>query len=98
MTMPAVVDAMAGRVPVIFDGGITRGINVSRALTLNATAAGAARPVLFGAALGGAGGMQSVLQHLTDEPRAAMPLAGVRMMSGINRNNLLLPLAHEKDA
>lgn len=96
--LPDVVDAVGGRVPVIFDSGIRRGIDVFRALALGATAVGVGRPVLFGAALGGAGGVQNVLQHLNTEFRTAMLLAGVQTVGRIGRDNLLPAALHRKDA
>lgn len=62
-----VVEAVGGRVPVIFDSGIRRGIDVVRALSLGATAVAVGRPVLFGSVMGGAQGAQSVIEHLRDE-------------------------------
>ena len=92
-----VVEAVQGRVPVIFDGGIRRGIDVFRALALGATAVGVGRPVLFGAALGGPGGVQSVLDHLTLELHQAMLLGGVQTTQDIGRDNLVVraPLRKE---
>jgi len=71
-----VVKHVNGRVPVIFDSGIRRGIDVLRALALGATAIAVGRPVLYGLALGGPKGVQSVLQQLRHELSAAMLLAG----------------------
>ena len=92
-----VVDAVQGRVPVIFDGGIRRGIDVFRALALGATAVGVGRPVLFGAALGGAGGVKSVLDHLTAELHTAMLLGGVQTTRAIGRDSLLQHALHQKE-
>jgi len=83
-----VVDAVGSEVPVIFDGGIRRGIDVFRALALGAAAVATARPVLYGAALGGASGVASVLQHLRDELRSAMLLSGTQMLADIKRDCL----------
>ena len=81
-----VVDTVGSSVPVIFDGGIRRGIDVYRALALGATAVALARPVLYGAAVGGAAGVASVLEHLRDELRGAMLLAGQKSVSEIDRS------------
>ena len=81
-----VVDAVGGTVPVIFDSGIRRGIDVYRALALGATAVALARPVLYGAAVGGTAGVASVLEHLRDELRGAMLLAGRKAVSEIDRS------------
>jgi lactate oxidase len=79
-----VVDALAGRVPVILDGGIRRGIDVFRALALGAQAVAVGRPVLYGLAVGGASGVRSVLEHLRDELRSAMLLAGAHRVTEIS--------------
>ena len=83
-----VVDEVGDGVPVIFDGGIRRGIDVFRALALGATAVATARPVLYGAALGGPSGVASVLEHLRDELRSAMLLAGTQTVADIKRDCL----------
>ena len=83
-----VVDTIGGEVPVIFDGGNRRGIDVFRALALGATAVATARPVLYGAALGGPSGVTSVLKHLRDEFRATMLLAGTQTVADIKRDCL----------
>lgn len=83
-----VVDALAGRVPVILDGGIRRGIDVFRALALGAQAVAVGRPVLYGLAVGGASGVKSVLEHLREELRSAMLLAGARRVTDISRDFL----------
>src|SRR5204863_2355072 len=45
--LPAVVDAVAGRVPVLLDGGVRRGVDVVKALALGATAVMIGRPYLW---------------------------------------------------
>lgn len=83
-----IVDAVTGRVPVILDGGIRRGIDVFRALALGAQAVAVGRPVLYGLSLGGASGVRSVLEHLREELRSAMLLAGARRVTEISRDFL----------
>jgi lactate oxidase len=57
MLRPA-VDAVEGRVPVILDSGVRRGIDVFKALALGATAVAIGRPVLWGLTTGGAQGVE----------------------------------------
>jgi lactate oxidase len=88
--LPAAVDAVAGRVPVILDSGIRRGIDVIKAVSLGATAVGVGRPVLYGLAIGGAPGVKSVFATLTREIRSAMLLSGVAKVTDLKRDNLVM--------
>jgi 4-hydroxymandelate oxidase len=74
--LPAVADAVAGRVPVLMDGGVRRGTDVVKALALGATAVGLGRPVLWGLAAGGQEGVAQVLAMLRAELTAALTLCG----------------------
>lgn len=74
--LPDVVDAVAGRVPVLLDGGVRTGTDVFRALALGAGAVLIGRPVLWGLAAGGAEGAGAVLRLLRDELLDCMTLAG----------------------
>lgn len=76
--------AVKGRVPVIFDSGIRRGIDVMRALSLGAQAVAVGRPVMYGLALGGPTGVQSVIESLRDELKSAMLLAGARSLKQLD--------------
>ncbi|MDQ2854396.1 MAG: alpha-hydroxy-acid oxidizing protein [Chloroflexota bacterium] len=74
--LPAIVEAVAGRVPVLLDGGVRRGTDVLMALALGATAVGIGRPVIWGLAVDGEAGVGSVLDLLSREFENAMALAG----------------------
>jgi lactate oxidase len=84
----AAVDAVGGRVPVLLDSGVRRGIDVFRALALGATAVGIGRPALWGLAAGGSLGVKSVYAQLTAELRSAMLLSGVGKVTNLNRDYL----------
>ena len=86
--LPAVVEAVKGRVDVYLDGGIRRGTDVLKALALGAKAVLLGRPVLWGLALGGADGVRAVLEHLRREFELAMALAGRANIAGIDRTNV----------
>ncbi|HET6380352.1 MAG TPA: alpha-hydroxy acid oxidase [candidate division Zixibacteria bacterium] len=75
--LPAVAEAVDGRVPVLLDGGVRRGTDVLIALALGATAVGMGRPVIWGLAVGGEAGVARVLDLLCAELEQAMALAGV---------------------
>ncbi|MBL8642811.1 MAG: alpha-hydroxy-acid oxidizing protein, partial [Rhodospirillaceae bacterium] len=74
--LPAIVEAVQGRVPVIMDGGVRRGIDVFKALALGASAVAIGRPALYGLTLGGWQGVKSVLDKLRGEFMLAMKLSG----------------------
>lgn len=86
--LPAVVDRVAGRVPVLVDGGIRRGTDVLKALAYGATATLVGRPYLYGLAVGGAEGVAHVLKTLRLEFLLAMALAGRPTLSSIDRSVL----------
>jgi lactate oxidase len=86
----AAVDAVEGRVPVILDSGVRRGIDVFKALALGATAVAIGRPVLWGMICGGAPGVKSVYAHIAAELKAAMMLSGVARVTSLRREHLAL--------
>lgn len=81
--LPLVAAAVAGRVPVLMDGGIRRGTDVLRALAMGACAVMVGRPVVWGLAAAGATGVAHVLRLLRDELRIAMALTGCASVADI---------------
>jgi len=92
MLRPA-ADAVEGRVPVIFDSGIRRGIDIFKARAMGATVVAVGRPVLWGLACGGAKGVKSVYAQLAGELKATMLLAGVAKVADLKRENIVLAKA-----
>ncbi len=74
--LPEVVEAIAGRIPVLIDGGIRRGTDVAVALALGAEAVLVGRPALWGLAVDGEAGARRALEMLADELRLALALLG----------------------
>ncbi|MGI5499609.1 alpha-hydroxy acid oxidase [Lentzea sp. CA-135723] len=74
--LPAVVSAVAGRVPVVLDGGVRSGGDIALALALGATGVGLGRPVLWGLAADGEQGVRRVLDVLRDEFLHVLTLCG----------------------
>ena len=86
--LSGVVDAVAGRVPVLFDGGVRRGIDVVKALALGARAVMIGRPYLWGLAAQGAEGVQRVVEMLRLELSASMALLGAPSLEALDRHVL----------
>ncbi len=84
--LPGVVDAAAGRVPVLVDGGIRDGADVVIALALGAAAVLVGRPSAWGLAFGGQAGVEAVLGFLRDGFVSAMANAGCRAVGDIARD------------
>ncbi|HET8890546.1 MAG TPA: alpha-hydroxy acid oxidase [Candidatus Angelobacter sp.] len=82
--LPRVVDAVAGRIPVMLDSGIRRGTDVLMALALGAKAVFIGRPYVYGLAVGGARGVERVISILRDELERAMALTGRRSIAEID--------------
>jgi 4-hydroxymandelate oxidase len=83
--LPAVVDAVADRVPVLVDGGIRSGADVVKALAIGASAVLVVRPVIWGLVVHGAEGVEAVLRELAAELAHAMALCGARTVADIDR-------------
>ena len=84
--LPQIVSAVAGRIPVLVDGGIRRGTDVLKAIALGASAVLVGRPYLFGLSVGGAVGVAHVLNILKAEFEVAMGLTGCATVAQISRS------------
>ncbi|MCG7208952.1 alpha-hydroxy acid oxidase [Streptomyces arenae] len=74
--LPEIVTAVAGRIPVLMDGGIRRGTDAVKALALGARAVGIGRPVMWALAADGEKGVRLLLQLLREEIEDALALCG----------------------
>jgi L-lactate dehydrogenase (cytochrome) len=88
--LPAVVDAVGGRIPVLLDGGVRRGADVVKAIALGARACMIGRAWLYGLACGGQGGVEHALAILRDEIDLAMALLGRPKIADLDRSALAL--------
>jgi L-lactate dehydrogenase (cytochrome)/(S)-mandelate dehydrogenase len=91
--LPAIVDAVQGRVPVLMDGGIRRGADVVKAIVLGAHAVLIARPQLWGLAIAGQAGVAHVLEIYRSEIDRVMGLLGARNLDELRRLDLLVDRA-----
>jgi 4-hydroxymandelate oxidase len=88
-SLPEVVAAVRGRVPVLVDGGVRRGTDALKALALGATAVGIGRPYIWGLGAFGEAGVDRVLGLLNNELRLAMAGVGARSLSEITKASII---------
>lgn len=81
--LPEVVAKVAGRIPVLMDGGVRRGTDMLTALALGASAVLVGRPMIWGLAADGEAGVAGVLSILHAEFHNAMALTGCRTVDEI---------------
>jgi L-lactate dehydrogenase (cytochrome) len=90
--LPAIVDAVGGKIEIIVDGGITRGTHVLKALALGATACSFGKGFLFALGAGGQKGVEMVLQRMKEEIRRDMILMGCRSIKELNPSKIAFRL------
>jgi isopentenyl diphosphate isomerase/L-lactate dehydrogenase-like FMN-dependent dehydrogenase len=88
-SLPEVLQGVAGRIPVMVDGGVRRGTDVYKALALGAAAVGIGRPYVWGLASFGQPGVERVLDIINTELRLAMVGCGARSVAEINASSLI---------
>jgi 4-hydroxymandelate oxidase len=84
--LPSVVEAVAGKMPVLMDGGVRRGVDVLKALALGAAAVQVGRPILWGLAAGGQQGVELALAMLRQELDLAMALSGCARIKDVTKD------------
>jgi isopentenyl diphosphate isomerase/L-lactate dehydrogenase-like FMN-dependent dehydrogenase len=86
--LPPIVDAVFGRIEVLFDSGIRSGADVVKALALGARAVLVGRPFAYGLAHGGEAGVRHVLRSLLADFDLTVGLSGHRTVGELNRELL----------
>jgi L-lactate dehydrogenase (cytochrome)/(S)-mandelate dehydrogenase len=89
--LPAMVDAVEGRMPILVDGGFRRGVDVVKALALGARAVLIGRPHLWGVACAGEEGAYWVLELFRREIDRALALGGWDGIAKLDRGILSPP-------
>jgi (S)-mandelate dehydrogenase len=90
--LPPVVRAVKGRMSVLVDGGVRRGVDAIKAVALGAEGVMLGRATLFGAVAAGEAGARRAIEILRDELVRSMQLSGVRSIAEIGPD-LLAPSA-----
>jgi isopentenyl diphosphate isomerase/L-lactate dehydrogenase-like FMN-dependent dehydrogenase len=88
--LPGIVDAVAGRIPVLMDSGIRSGADVVKALALGARAVLLGRPYLYALALAGEDGVRQVLRDLAADIDLTLGLCGCSSLAELSPD-LLTP-------
>ncbi len=88
--LPAVVEAVAGRIPVLVDSGIRGGADVFKALALGATAVCIGRPYVYALAIAGEVGVREAIRNLLADFDLTMALAGCRSLAEITESRIAL--------
>jgi L-lactate dehydrogenase (cytochrome) len=86
--LPAIVDAVGGRIEIILDGGIRRGTHVLKALAMGATACSGGRMYLYALAAGGTRGVLRAMQLMRAEIERDMLLMGCSSIADLDRSKL----------
>ena len=86
--LPAIVDAVDGKLEIILDGGIRRGTHVLKALSLGATACSFGKGFLFALGAGGQKGVEHILKRMKDEITRDMILLGCKSIKELNKSKI----------
>ncbi len=86
--LPEISSVVAGRVPVIVDGGFRRGSDIFKGIARGADAVAVGRPYLWGLGAFGQAGVERVLEILSDELRITMRLAGTPSLASIAESSV----------
>lgn len=84
--LPAIADAVGGRIPILMDGSIRLGSDVLKALALGAKAVLLARPALWGLAAYGEPGVQSVIELIQSSFARDMAMCGKVTLKDLDRS------------
>ena len=90
LTLPAIVDAVGGKVPVLVDGSFRRGTDILKALAFGARGVLVARPAMWGLAAYGADGVQGIVEMLQTELARYMAMCGRSHLKMLDRSLLRL--------
>ncbi|MBO5946580.1 MAG: alpha-hydroxy-acid oxidizing protein [Alphaproteobacteria bacterium] len=86
--LPEIAARVNKRVPIIFDSGIRRGQHIFKAIASGADVVAIGRPVIYGLALGGWRGVESVFEYLRADLQRVMWLAGAQTVDDIKNTEL----------
>ncbi|WP_374312798.1 alpha-hydroxy-acid oxidizing protein [Microbacterium sp.] len=86
--LPAVVERVDGRVPVVFDSGVRQGSDAFIALALGATVVALGRPYAYGLGVAGEEGVREVVRNVLAELDITLGLSGHTAIDEVGRGAL----------
>lgn len=84
--LPEITNAVGSKLVVMMDGGIRNGTDVFKAIALGAQLVFIGRPVIYGLAVNGQSGVESIFDIIKQELDVAMALNGVISIKDINQD------------
>jgi isopentenyl diphosphate isomerase/L-lactate dehydrogenase-like FMN-dependent dehydrogenase len=84
--LPEIVEAVGGKIPVLFDSGVRRGTDILKALALGAKAVCLGRVPRWGLAAYGSPGVQRILEIMQAELVQAMAYTGCPAVASVDRS------------
>ena len=88
--LPAIADAVKGKITIIVDGGIRSGVDVFRALALGADAVLIGRPVLTAIYGAGGEGFKVYMDKIIGEFKSTMTMCGAATLKDITRDKVFM--------
>jgi 4-hydroxymandelate oxidase len=85
LSLPNIVDEVAGKVPVLVDGSFRRGTDILKALAFGAQGVLVGRPIMWGLSAYGAEGVQGVVEMLQTELARYMGMCGKSNLKVLDR-------------
>jgi len=85
LTLPNIIDAVGGKVPVLTDGSFRRGTDTFKALAFGAQGVLIGRPIMWGLAAYGEAGVQSVIEMAQTELGRYMGMCGKVNLKALDR-------------
>ena len=86
--LPAIAEAVKGKITIIVDGGIRSGVDVFRALALGADAVLIGRPVLTAIYGGGEEGFKVYMDKIVGELKSTMTMCGAATLKDIDSSKV----------
>lgn len=84
--LPSIVDAVGGRAEIYLDGGVRRGHDIVKAVSLGAKAVLAGRPFAYALAAGGEPAVDRAFAILREELKGAMGFVGRSSVAELDKS------------